>query len=591
MNMGLGKSLTGFDAALRQLSDTISAWPELSLQLFANTEEWRKLLRYKLLPHLEGEGCLIVAVAGGTNTGKSTAFNLLLEEDVSPMRTTAAATCRPLLAANSYRTEQCLAGKLMPEFSPTPLTDRELLVSGDAPEDVLFVVTHAAFPDRLAVLDIPDVDSIDKQNWQVAESIQAAGDVLIAVLTGEKYKDDRVVAFFRQAQASGRVIIPLMNKANPADDYSVAQAQLADFCAAVELPEDTPCFVLPHDFSLAEDLTRPIASLQGAEDLRGHLQALDASEIKVRVYQDSVRCFAEQTTDFLERLDEIAESLRSVLAAFEARAQTCAAAYDPEPDAQVGALLHTFVQGKRGMLSRTVGQVGRAMGRLVTPLGGVMGRALRRRMALELTEDKKDGEALTEKQRREVQTRCRDFIRELLQGISSVSPLAQSLIGDAFEQIDVDALVAQVVSETVSCKDISEDFREHVEATLNVWWGEHAIRRHVLLELDTLLVLSPTAVAVPLALYSGGVGAPEVIAATGPLAGEFFSRILEHQFADKWFDLMEPWRREQQEKFAQALLKHVVHVGLSAVYEAYAALGVEVRDELRRYQQQCRQAC
>src|SRR5690606_23338045 len=102
-------------------------------------------------------------------------------------------------------------------------------VERTTPPNALFVATHEQLPDRLVLLDTPDVDSIETEHWAVADIIRAAGDVLVAVLTGEKYKDDRVVSYFRQALASGRVVVPVMNKANPARDFEVARNQLAEF--------------------------------------------------------------------------------------------------------------------------------------------------------------------------------------------------------------------------------------------------------------------------------------------------------------------------------------------------------------------------
>ena len=95
------------------------------------------------------------------------------------------------------------------EISPGLATD------GSLPADVLFVTCEASLPDDLILMDTPDVDSIEKRNWEVSEHIRAAGDVLIAVLTAEKYKDERVVADFREAVASARGVIPVMNKAKP----------------------------------------------------------------------------------------------------------------------------------------------------------------------------------------------------------------------------------------------------------------------------------------------------------------------------------------------------------------------------------------
>src|SRR5690606_7867964 len=105
----------------------------------------------------------------------------------------------------------------------------------DVPDDTLFVTQRDSLPDRLILMDTPDVDSIDKANWSTAENIRAAGDVLIAVVTGEKYKDEKVQAFFRAAAASGRIVLPLLNKADPHNNFETARAQLDDFCDDIGL--------------------------------------------------------------------------------------------------------------------------------------------------------------------------------------------------------------------------------------------------------------------------------------------------------------------------------------------------------------------
>ena len=149
---GLREALgTGIEACGRGLTSLESALrpdPILSDAVFDGTREWVNLLRYKLVPHLAGEGCLIAAVAGGTNTGKSTVFNLLQGREVSPVRSTAAATRRPLLAGSPGRVAQCLEGKLVPEFAPAMLDEPDMLLSQKTPPDRLFVVTNPDLPGR-----------------------------------------------------------------------------------------------------------------------------------------------------------------------------------------------------------------------------------------------------------------------------------------------------------------------------------------------------------------------------------------------------------------------------------------------------------
>lgn len=578
----LGQTLSEFDAALTRFRDRLDSFPELRDQLFKNTVEWIRLLKYKLLPHLAGEGCLVAAVAGGTNTGKSTVFNLLLGDDVSPVRTTAAATARPVLAGNALRAAQCLDNKLMPEFEPLPLTDREEVVRGATPPNTLFVAEQRSLPDRLVLLDIPDIDSIDQQNWEVAENIQAAGDVLVAVLTGEKYKDDRVIAFFRRAHAAGRVILPLMNKAHPKNGYEVARTQLADFRDHVGL--DRPaCFVLPHDYDLAGDFRRPVPALDGGQPLRAHLESLDVPAIKERVYRDTVARFAEQTAEFLERISETYGKLRGVVTEFEARAHTCAEQYDPEPGEKVGSLLHEYIQARRGFLGRTIGGMGNALGRVLSPVGRFLSGALRERITLEDAGTSRTHSEILARRRQDVEVLARNLARDYVQTARNLWEPAATLVSLELAALRAEDAVWRVTEAAVEEQNVSQAFRDHAQKTLEAWWRENRIRRQLLLELDTLLVIAPTAVAVPLAVYSGGVGVPEVMAAAGPLAGTFFAKIMEHQFADKWLDLIAPWRREQHARLRQALLNNITRPALRTLDAALEAFEDSDIEMLRKY--------
>lgn len=583
----LGEALIAFDSALQAFRAQLEPFPGLHQRVFEGTSEWARLLSYKLLPHLAGSGCLIAAVAGGTNTGKSTVFNLLLGQDLSPVRNTAAATCRPLLAASALRVAQCLEGKLVPEFEPLELTDPEDLVSGQAPPKALFVAQDGHLPDSLALLDIPDIDSIDKQNWEVAESIQAAGDVLVAVLTGEKYKDDRVVAFFRRAHAAGRVIVPLMNKANPELDYAIARVQLADFCQAAGL--DRPvCFVLPHDFNIASEASRPIDSLNDEPDLRTYLETLEVSAIKERVFEETVEHFAAQTGGFLKRVEQIGKTLHDIVADVDQRILEYSRRYDPEPDAEVGELLHEFIRSRRGFVSRRMGEFGGAVSKRLAPIGRRIGEALRGRALFEEPEETDPGEGVRRRRREELEILTRDFFRDLLRTARMLQSPADTLVLASLEELDVEEVVANVTAAALREDNVSEQFRAHVERTLELWWNDNTLRRHLLTELDTLLIMTPTAIAVPMALFTGGVGVPEIMAALSPAAGEFFSRVMEYQLAEKWFDLVAPWRREQQEHFERALREQVARPALGTLEKALQPFDSPVADTLRRYQKLCR---
>lgn len=586
MDDALSENLQDLDAAIHELERAVAGQPALSAALFDDTRDWRKLLTFKLLPQLAGKDVLVAAVAGGTNTGKSTVFNLLVGAPMSPVRATAAATCRPLLAGSPLRFEQGLTGSLVPGLRARLLAHDDDPVDRSAPPDVLFMKACENLPDFLVLLDVPDVDSIDLINWDVAENIQAVCDVLIAVLTGEKYQDDKVIAYFRQAAGSGRIILPLMNKADPAEDYRVARAQLADFCEAVGI-ESSARFAVPHDFGLMDACDQPILPLGGAEPLRNHLEQLDVVQTKAQVYRDSLTHFCLQTEDFLARMDGALKRFDAIEALFARRAEAIAATYDPEPDAKVGKLLHEYIKARRGTFSRTMGNVGSAMYNQIAPVSRAVGRMIQRRLSLSSVPAPPTASEVRAHHVRELDNRVRDFIRECTEMARSLESPAREMLEGAFERLEVAEVVNAVEKTTLVDDNISEAFRKHAEKTLEAWWEDHAVRRRVLVELDALLMFAPTAVAVPLALYTGGVGVPEVIAAAGPVAGDFFSRVMEHQFADKWFDFIAPWHAEQQARFRDALTAHVLDAALAPLAEGRDALRGDAAQTIRRIHEQC----
>lgn len=585
----LGDALTAFHGALETLRGGLDADPEFRDELLAGAETWIDLLTYKLLPKLAGRGCLVVAVAGGTNTGKSTVFNLLLGAARSPVRHTAAATCRPVVAANPDRAAQCLSGQLLDGFEALPLGAEDDPLDRDASPDALFVVENPRLPDRFVLLDTPDVDSIDLRNWTVADHLRAAGDVVIAVLTGEKYKDDRVVGFFREAHAAGRVVLPLMNKANPADGYAVAREQLAAFREDVGLG-DAPCFVLPHDHEIGRRYNRPILALGRAGSLWEHLESLDAPAIQERVHRDTVRHFAAQAADFLDRAEDFADALRRVEADFTTRAAAHADRYAPQPGAKMGGLFHEFIQGKRGRLTRGIGTASRGIAKGV----GAVGRGVRRIVAgavtLEADPARHTEDRLQAFHRRMLEEIGDALATEYLKEARALPEPARRLVLDQMRALDLEAAARAAARQALANDDLSEAFRRHAQRQLEAWWADHRVARNALLALDGALAAAPAAIAGFFAINTAGVGAPEALIVAGPVMEQVAARAVEYQFGDQMFNFIAPWRAEQRAVCREALLDHVTRPSLAALRGMLAAFEDETMDTLRDSLQRCRAA-
>jgi hypothetical protein len=61
------------------------------------------------------------------------------------------------------------------------------------------------------VLDTPDIDGTLRENWHRAEIVRNAADVVVAVLTQQKYNDAAVRDFFSAAVAAGKTVIVVFN--------------------------------------------------------------------------------------------------------------------------------------------------------------------------------------------------------------------------------------------------------------------------------------------------------------------------------------------------------------------------------------------
>lgn len=585
MDNQVGQALADFESTLQAFRHALENTPALADLVFEGTQEWVDLLTYKLVPHLAGEGCLIAAVTGGTNTGKSTVFNLLVHKSISPMVNTAAATCHPLIAANETRSRECLEAKLVPEFTPHALSNPNDVVDSDIAFSAIFIAEENTLPDHLIIMDTPDIDSIDKRNWEVADHIRATGDVLVAVVTGEKYKDDRVVQYFREAAASGRRLIPVMNKANPANDFEIARKQLEEFCTDVDI--EAHCFVIPHDFAIGEDVARSIKSLETETDLRTHLENLDVPEIKKDVFGQTVERFAETTEGFLDHVSEIGEDLRKRIDQFEELAAGASLDYQPVPGKEVGGLFHEFVQAKRGTVRRYIGTASTAIVRGVSAFGKGLLSGFQKRTTLHAEETESD-ESLLEFHRTAIERIARNLTRRYIEISQTLPDHTASIIGAGLDQFDVDKSVDEILKATLVSENISDEFREHADQMMSAWWEDHKSKRMTLEALDTILAIMPAAIAGVVGIATSGFGAGEAALASTAAGAAFGAKVLEYQFGDALFDFLSPWKKERRALLRQALHTHITEPSLKDLYLAVEPFEGDLVDDLRKHHSHCK---
>src|SRR5580765_295914 len=179
--------------------------------------EWYESLRRKLLPQLAGQPFIVAAVVGGTNIGKSVIFNHLAGSQVSATSPLASGTRHPVcLIPPGFEQEHDLEA-IFQGFELHEWTAPGAALE-NCPEHRLFWKSSPELPANLLVLDSPDIDSDAEINWLRADHLRHCADVLVAVLTQQKYNDAAVKQFFRKAAAEDKAVIVIFNQCLLPDD-------------------------------------------------------------------------------------------------------------------------------------------------------------------------------------------------------------------------------------------------------------------------------------------------------------------------------------------------------------------------------------
>ncbi|MBN0040113.1 GTPase domain-containing protein [Cellulosimicrobium cellulans] len=153
-----------------------------------------------LLPRLRSHAApLLVVVGGSTGAGKSTLVNSLLGEHVSAPGVLRPTTRAPVLVHHPlderwFSTDRVLPGLArVSEHGPRPGGDATPGGTAPAaqpdPTRTLRLVASDALPQGLALVDAPDVDSVETANRELAAQLLAAADLWLFVTTAARYAD------------------------------------------------------------------------------------------------------------------------------------------------------------------------------------------------------------------------------------------------------------------------------------------------------------------------------------------------------------------------------------------------------------------
>ena len=210
----VGVSTLELAQSLRQLREQLAA-TQLPLPLpgAAENQKLARDLQTQLddyiLPRLESiDAPLLCVVGGSTGAGKSTLVNTLVGRTVTTPGVIRPTTKSPVLIHHPdderwFNDERVLPGLIRSKVS-----------SQDARS--LQLVAEPSLPRGLALVDAPDVDSVNEQNRVLAAQLLQAADLWLFVTSAARYADAVPWEYLKQAVERRASVAVVLNRVPPA---------------------------------------------------------------------------------------------------------------------------------------------------------------------------------------------------------------------------------------------------------------------------------------------------------------------------------------------------------------------------------------
>ena len=208
------------------------------------------------------EAPLLAVVGGSTGAGKSTLVNSLVGSRVTTPGLLRPTTRSPVLVHNPADAQWFGQDRLLPELERVSHSTND--------PKALQLVASEAVPPGLAVLDAPDVDSVEEQNRLLAAQLLAAADLWIFVTSAARYADQVPWEFLRAAAERSTAVAVVLDR-TPADAVQTVATHLARMLASRGL-KDSPLFIV-HEGTVSDD---GLLRAENVAEVRGWLDMLAA---------------------------------------------------------------------------------------------------------------------------------------------------------------------------------------------------------------------------------------------------------------------------------------------------------------------------
>ncbi|MDQ6641744.1 MAG: ABC transporter, partial [Actinomycetota bacterium] len=260
--------------------------PDVVERRGARTEMIDQLENYVLPRLVRIDAPLLAVVGGSTGAGKSTLVNSLVGVQVTTPGVLRPTTRSPVLVHHPTDADWFGQDRVLPELERTTKTTND--------PRALQLVPSTALPAGLAVLDAPDIDSVEESNRHLAAQLLAAADLWLFVTTAARYADQVPWDFLKQAADRSAAVAIVLDRTPPTAVTEVS-SHLARMLTARGL-RDSPLFVVHEDDIDAEGLL-PAGEVAVIKDWLGALAAdADARSRVIRqTLQGAIRSLAQRS--------------------------------------------------------------------------------------------------------------------------------------------------------------------------------------------------------------------------------------------------------------------------------------------------------